>query len=421
MAKLSNDRDDYMVDSKLNICLLLQDEFDQKMPARPAITEIYGKYLPSLNHKVTWISPSCKGRQVFGKEKYNQVVVYTVSNPNSLTALSKLFNLSRYYFREYKILTQLLDEEKYDIIQVRNDVFSALVALLIKKRYNIPFVFQYSFPKEAFKAQKLEKRYSYYFGQFQIYLLKHVLKNADLIFPISKWMEAELIEEGISQSKMMPLPMGINPESFSSGKSDLEIKTKYALNDSNVLLYVGTMDKLRNLDLIIHSFAKILKHNPNTKLLMVGDGNGKPFLEKLSKKLGINNNVIFTGKVPYFDIPQFIDTADICLSPIPPLGIYKVSSPTKLFEYMAMRKPVVANEEIPEQKEVIEESDGGILTKFQPESFASAIIELLNDPAKAKRMGENGYSWAIENRSYESMALEVEKQYFKLLKSYDIE
>ena len=149
---------------------------------------------------------------------------------------------------------------------------------------------------------------------------------------------------------------------------------------------------------------------------MVGDGNDRNNLEKLATKLEINKNIVFTGQIPYFDIPSFISISDVCLSPINPIDIYKVSSPTKLFEYMVMFKPIVANKEIPEQREVLEESNGGILTSFEMESFANGIMSLLDNKDLSKEMGKNGYNWVIKNRSYENMALEVEKRYLALLK-----
>ena len=402
---------------KLNICLLLLDPFDPNFPSRPAVTEIYGKYLPSFGHKVTWITPSTESGNGVQEDLFNGIHVYMIPRPMGSSLFLKIFNRISYYIKEYDLLTIIFKEKKYNIIQVRNDVFGALLALHIKRKYNIPFVFQYSFPKEAYKVQKLEKRYSYYFGKFEGYITKYILRKADLIFPISKWMEEELIKEDIPKSKMMPLPMGVNYELFSSKKDGSEIREQYNLNNVQVILYIGVMDKLRELSLLIHAFSKIREHRDNIKLLMVGDGNDKTNLEELSIKLGMNKDVIFTGQVPYFDVPYFIAAVDVCLSPVPPLSIYKVSSPTKLFEYMAMGKPVVANEEIPEHEEVIKESGGGVLVKFEAESFAKGIIELLDNHDKAQEMGGRGKEWAIQKRSYENMAREVEKRYFELLDS----
>ena len=406
-----------MKSNKLNICLILDSIFNPNIPARPAIIEIYGKYLPSLGHKIIWISASDESEKQIQKQYFNQVKIYTIPRSIASSPYLKILNLVSYYLKEYRILAEILKSEKYDIIQVRNDAIGALIALHFKKKYKIPFVFQYSFPKEAFKLQKLEKRYSYYFGEFIIYIQKYILRKADLILPISKWMEDELVNEGILKSKMMSFPMGVNPELFSFEKNNSRIREKYCLTESCVILYIGSMHKLRSLDIIIHAFSRVIEKNPKIKLLMVGDGNDKQHLDELSVNLGINKNIIFTGQVSYFDIPDFIAAADVCLCPVPPLSIYKVSSPTKMFEYMVCGKPVVSNEEIPEQKEVIEESGGGILVEFEAESFAYGIIELLDNPDKAKEMGIKGHEWVVKNRSYENMAREVETKYFELLEN----
>lgn len=406
-----------MNSKKLRLCLVHLDAYTPEMPARPAVTEIYGTYMPSLGHDVVWISSS-KNNQNVTKEMYNQVTVYTIPYIYSQKISTKAFNFFRHYYLKYKVMSQILNDNHFDIIQVRNDVFSALISLCFKKKYDIPFVFQYSFPKKSFSLQKSVSWYSYCFDVLQNRVQFYILKKADLILPISKWMKIELIKQGIPKFKMVPLPMGVNPESFPLNIENSNFKQKYCIDESKLIVYTGNMNKIRSLDVVIRAFSKVIEHKKNLKLLMIGDGNDRSNLEDLCANLRINKHVIFTGNVPYFEVPYYISVADICLSPIKPLDIYKVSSPTKLFEYMVMGKPVIANEEIPEQKEVIEASGAGVLVKFQPQSFADGILELLNDPKSSQVMGENGYKWVIKNRSYECMARQVEAIYLELLESY---
>ncbi|NQE45701.1 hypothetical protein C5S31_06755, partial [ANME-1 cluster archaeon GoMg2] len=82
---------------KLNICLLLSDPFDPQMPARPEVTEIYGKYLPSFGHKITWITPSMEKGKGFSEKKFKEVKVYTIPRPPSSSLPLKIFNLISYY------------------------------------------------------------------------------------------------------------------------------------------------------------------------------------------------------------------------------------------------------------------------------------------------------------------------------------
>ena len=149
---------------------------------------------------------------------------------------------------------------------------------------------------------------------------------------------------------------------------------------------------------------------------MVGDGDGRLLLEELSKSIGIEDNVIFVGEIPRSQVPEFITYADVCVSPIPPVPIFKVGSATKTIEYMAMGKPVIGND-IADQKEVINKSGGGICVRYEEEEFADAIIDLLNNPKKAEEMREKGREWVVRNRSYEILANNLEQRYFDLVQS----
>lgn len=65
---------------------------------------------------------------------------------------------------------------------------------------------------------------------------------------------------------------------------------------------------------------------------------------------------------------------------------------------MAINKPIVANKEIPEIRNVLDESGAGILVEFESNSFAEGMIKLLDDPVKAREMGLKGRDWVAKNR-----------------------
>ena len=308
---------------------------------------------------------------------------------------------------------------KYNLIFVRNSVFDGLLAIYIKRKYKIPLVFELSSPLEqeweSFKIEPKKPKLLYYLMANLTTLIRvYIMKKADLILPTTRWFEEGLISRGIVASKLMPYPNGVDIESFSS-KDGEDICKKYLLSNSKVIIYIGIMDKVRYLDVLIKAFSKVKGEIGKVMLLMVGEGNDRENLQRLVEELGLSDDVIFTGQVPQSDVPNFIAAADIGVSPVPPLSFYKVSSPIKMLEYMAIGKPVVANEEIFEHKEVLEESGGGILVPFTPEAFAEAMIELLGNPEKAVEMGRRGGEWVTKNRSFEVLARRLEKRYFEIL------
>ena len=159
----------------------------------------------------------------------------------------------------------------------------------------------------------------------------------------------------------------------------------------------------------------VKKDIEKAKLLMVGDGDGKEDLERTSIEFNLEEEIIFTGNIPYSEVPKYIGLADIGLSPVIPTDNYIMSSPTKALEYLACGIPVVGNREILDMRYVISNSKGGILVDFDAESFAAGMKTLARNNHMMVNMGRDGRKWVINNRSYKEIALKVERKYNKLL------
>jgi len=390
------------------------------MPARPEIIEIYGNCFPRLGHKVTWIMPTKGNKKGIQELPFGDVHIFTI--PYHMTSFlpEKIFAKLVFLWKERRLACRIIQKEGCNIIQANNSIFEGLLAISLKRKYKIPFILRYSFPAaeaslERHKLRSSKAPYLLIIARVKRFMWLLVMRHADLILPISKCMGEELTRSGIDREKILPITSAVNTYLFSPTTGGEQIRVKYNLGGSKTVIYQGIMDELRHLDVLFYALALVKQKRQNVKLLMVGDGDDRTNLEKLARNLGLGDQVVFTGRVPYFEVPQFIAAADVGLTPVPPLDIYKVSSPLKLFEYMGVAKPVVANEEIPEHKEVLEQSEGGILVPFTPEAFAHAIIELLNNPEKAVEIGRRGREWVAKNRRYEILARQVEEKYLQLL------
>ena len=285
-----------MKSKKLKICLLLPDTFNQALPARPAIMEIYGNYFKK--HEITWIM-SCFNNCEFRDKIFENVDIILVPDNKHAPFLVRIYHFMRHYYKKFRILNRIFTENEYDLIQVRNDIWDSLLALYIKRKFKVPFIFQYTFPKNAYKFESSPKFFVKISGRIEEFLMKIIFKRCDFIFPISNWMESNMVADGISSSKIMSLPMGANIHSFSIETSGESVIKKYDLAEYNVVLYAGSLDKMRELEVIIRAFSSL---GENVKLLILGEGNGRSHLEKMSAELRIEDQVIFTGNIPYFQI-----------------------------------------------------------------------------------------------------------------------
>ena len=118
-------------------------------------------------------------------------------------------------------------------------------------------------------------------------------------------------------------------------------------------------------------------------------------------------NIQFIENTTREELFQIIQIADFSVSAIPPVERFLISSPTKVFESLSLRCPVIANNEIKEQREIIEKSEGGILVDYKQEEFVDAILSILQGNIDLKSMGEKGHAYVLEHRNYENMTLDI--------------
>jgi len=146
--------------------------------------------------------------------------------------------------------------------------------------------------------------------------------------------------------------------------------------------------------------------NSNLKLLIVGEGDAYEELQKMREEYNLSDSVILTGKKPYSEIPAFIAASDICLLPAyPDEEIMQDIVPIKMYEYMAMRKPVISTRLPGVMKEFGE--DNGVIYVDKPNDVVAKSVELVQNNS-VEVLGSKARSF-VEKFSWESITDEFEK------------
>src|SRR5690606_3823091 len=156
---------------------------------------------------------------------------------------------------------------------------------------------------------------------------------------------------------------------------------------------------------------------PRVRLVLVGKGESpedERAIRAEAQRLGLADRVTITGWMPIERAWGYIKLADVCLSPYSPTPILQSTSPTKLIEYMALGRPVVANDH-PEQSEVIRDSGAGLCCAGDEAAFASAVLRILRDPDAAERMGAAGRRYVERKRTHAALADAVVSRYCEVL------
>ncbi len=303
----------------------------------------------------------------------------------------------------------------YDVIQVRDKFVIGVLGLLAARLTKAKFVYWLSYPyAECRVLDANEKRarvpwLSLLGGRVAGWLLyKVIMPNADHIFVQSKQMLQDVALEGIPEKLMSPVPMAV---------SEKLLEHPPAMVEPNTILYLGTLLRVRRLDVLIECLGIVRQRHPDARLIFVGDGDcpeDRIFLEAVSRRLQLSDAVEYTGMIPMAEAHERVARAAVCVSPFYPTPILQSTSPTKLSEYMALGRPVVANTH-PEQSVIIAESQAGICVDWSAKAFAEAIITLLDDPTAAENMGALGREYVRKHRIYPVIARDVAAQYRSLL------
>ena len=345
--------------------------------------------------------------------------IYLPLSIEGLGIFSPIIRRMSEFLAEICIMLKLIFGQKYDLIQVRDDRYTAAIfAFLAARLRGSKFVYWVSFP---FPENDLEKAglatgfrailFKYRGLISKCWLYKIVLPLADHVFVQSEKMKQNIFGYGVPQAKMTVVPMGVSTKLFSW------LKTANVKQELNSVVYLGTFARSRHLEVLIESFALVLKQCPTAKLYMVGRGDtpeDRVYLESLSNHLQITANIVFTGFLPIEQAWAVAANAAVCISPMHPSFIHLQASPTKLYEYMALGRPIVANEH-PEQTNALQNNTAGLCVPWGAQAFADAMLYLLNNPQEAQKMGEKGPQWIAENRRYDKIAAQVFKQYQALL------
>ncbi len=215
---------------------------------------------------------------------------------------------------------------------------------------------------------------------------KVVYKGVDGISALTPRIRDYVQSYGVPASRIRVLPAGVDVERFSPGPGNDTLVSGWGISRSDrVILFMGTIYRFSGLDRVIEDFPSLLSRHPNAKLLVVGKGEDTDRLRVLSEKVGVGSNVVFTGVQDYQLLPDFIRSSDLCINPFRLNAITQDILPTKLFQYLACGRPLIATE-LPGTKPFLRgEGEGVVYSDLA--NFVNAIGELLDSPERCLALG----------------------------------
>lgn len=175
--------------------------------------------------------------------------------------------------------------------------------------------------------------------------------------------------------------------------------------DTTVLLYAGILGHAQGLEIILKAAEKV-KHEPNILFAIVGDGPEKEKLERLIAGMSLTNVRMFPS-VSKAEMPYLVKAADAAVVPLKKLDLFKGAIPSKIFENLAMEKPVLLGVDGEARELFIKNAGAGIY--FEPENFeelAQAALEVHKDETRLKSLGVKGREFVTNHFNRDKIAAE---------------
>ncbi len=240
------------------------------------------------------------------------------------------------------------------------------------------------------------KWYNFYFG------IKNLIKYVSGVIVLSEHLKKTVLSFVKKPIKILIQPNVMDPVFF-------ELDTKNAYKKGYITIgYTGTPTRKDGVVDLITSFSVLKKKYSNIHLLIVGDiTNGNtliPELKELAEKLGVLNNITFTGLVSFSEIPKLLNSCQILALTRPNGRFAEAGFPTKLGEYFACKKPVVVTA-VGDIKRYFVNEEHVILVKPENiESIVKGFGRLIDDPQLGEKISENAYHWMDNNLNYRNLS-----------------
>ncbi|HVN65366.1 MAG TPA: glycosyltransferase family 4 protein [Methanomicrobiales archaeon] len=330
-----------------------------------------------------------------GAERKTRLVVHEATR---FTGGSPLIHYTLNAPTHFRVLGKIVRECGIEVV-VASHVFAGVAAIRAARRQDIPVLFDLKdwFPDSAaaYYRNRVSRRIIHDAVWF---VTRYNLDRSDRITTVSPSLvaklrsfgyEATLVTNGVDTDRFVPLDGGEMRRQLGIGPGEF------------VLGFEGSVERWYALDRVIAALPGLLRHRPDTRLLIVGGSLFTGYIDELKAQaegLGVLDRIIFTGPVRYHDLPRYIAPMDLGLIPLSPPRWVDIALPNKFFEYSACGKPILSSP-IPDIMAI----GGPHLSIYRNEAeFAEKVKEAMDHP-RIFRPDVRSFSWRRKAEEFEEI------------------
>jgi glycogen(starch) synthase len=302
-----------------------------------------------------------------------------------------------------KFINDLIRKQDYEFgVVCVHDWLSSIAGNIIKNETKIPVVFHVHSTEWGRSGGAGSEIVSH--------LESQMAQRADHIITVSEVMREDLVRHGWPAPKISVVWNGVDPEKYDPSQVKpqeiSEVKQRHGVpQDGNMILFIGRLTWVKGVTNLVQAMPSIVKDFPKAKLVILGKGEEQKDINELANRMGISDNVLCQFEfVPEQDRIAHYAAADVCVFPsiYEPFGIVSL-------EAMSMAKPVVvgANGVVGFKEQVVAsgpDQNGVHVDGNNPADIAWGIKEVLKDPGRGKKWGENGRKRVLQYFTWRKVA-----------------
>jgi phosphatidylinositol alpha-1,6-mannosyltransferase len=236
--------------------------------------------------------------------------------------------------------------------------------------------------------------------------LRRIARGNDVVTYLGEYTRVRLAKALHGLTDLQRLAPGVDVDAYHPGVDGAPVRARHRLTGRPVIVCVSRLVARKGQDTLIRALPAVRRRIPEAALLVVGGGPYRPTLERLAREQGVEKDVVFTGSVPWAELPAHYAAGDVYAMPcrtrnrgldVEGLGIvYLEASATGL--------PVIAGDSGGAPDAVREGETGHVVSGHDVAALAGRLIELLADPERARAMGAAGRAWVEREWRWETQA-----------------
>lgn len=267
------------------------------------------------------------------------------------------------------------------VIHCHSPCLNALPAIRLRRRLAIPVVYEMRASWEDAAVDHGTTTEGSVRYRISRALENLALRKADQVTTICEGLRREIVARGIAAGKVTVIPNAVDIDTFAQETSTVELESlrqTLGLKGATVLGFAGSFYGYEGLELLLDALNRLLPARPELRLLLLGGGPQEDALRRQAATLGIEDRVIFRGRVPQEQVPSFYGVIDILVYPRRSMRLTELVTPLKPLEAMA-RGRIVAASDVGGHRELIHDRETGYLFKADdPGALADTLDAMLS-------------------------------------------